>query len=316
MILFLFPKNIVYVDEPIYIDKPVYVDEPVAKKSKLSFVTECDTIAASIPSTSASTSSDILLTAISEMPNDSSTEVQIISVDTVLKTYDVSNFDLRHLLRSHIMGRAILLKYDKQRFITNIDRNNLCEIIVCHFLNEGKRLNNATISILADKIIELFEGEKKSTYYVSPVGKSRSRNNKPEVAKGKLIDKHRNKLSILRKTIAISDIPEAKKTQGIFFILIYQSIYKIYFVQHSLFLVPSLCYFTRSYYIIMIIISEISREIKDSQIWLKQNNEPEDEVMHHWKLSFPMRKKTHSPLDEFFDEWPILKTQAAIYLVK
>lgn len=82
----------------------------------------------------------------------------------------------------------------------------MCDIIICHFLNEGKQLNNATISVLADKIIEILQEEKRSTYYVSPIGKNRSRHNRSEVAKGKLIDKHRNKLTMLRKTLGISEI--------------------------------------------------------------------------------------------------------------
>lgn len=49
----------------------------------------------------------------------------------------------------------------------------------------------------------------------SPIGKNKSRNNKPEVARGKLIDKYRNKLTMLTKTIAISKKPKIKETQDI-----------------------------------------------------------------------------------------------------
>lgn len=76
-----------------------------------------------------------------------------------------------------MIGRAILLKYEKTKSIDNKDRNNLCDIIVCHFLNQDKRLNNSTISILTDKIIEIFGEEERSTYYVSPIGKRKSRHN-------------------------------------------------------------------------------------------------------------------------------------------
>lgn len=126
-------------------------------------------------------------------------------IDVVLKTYDVINFDVKSLLSNHIIGRAILLKNKKTKCIDNKDRNHLCDIIICHFLNKGKRLNNATISILADKIVEIFQKEKRSTYFVSPVGKNRSRYNKPEVAREKLIDKHRNKLTMLKKTLKASE---------------------------------------------------------------------------------------------------------------
>lgn len=126
--------------------------------------------------------------------------------DIVLKTHDAINFDLKNLLNSHIIGKAILLKYEKTKCIDNKDRNHLCDIIICHFLNEEKRLNNSMISILAEKIIEIFEGEKRSTYYVSPIGKNKSCHNRPEIARGKLIDKHRNKLTLLRKTSRVSEI--------------------------------------------------------------------------------------------------------------
>jgi len=90
----------------------------------------------------------------------------------------------------------------------------LCDIIICHFLNEEKRLNNSTISILADKIVEIFKCEKRSTYFVSPIGKNKSRHNRPEVARGKLIDKHRNKLTMLRKTLKTSEVSLVEEKQS------------------------------------------------------------------------------------------------------
>jgi len=41
--------------------------------------------------------------------------------------------------------------------------------------------------------------------------------------------------------------------------------------------------------------------MRDSQLWLMRNSEPKEEVIHHWKLSFPMRKIAHLSLTEFFD---------------
>jgi len=147
---------------------------------------------------------------------------------------------------------GILLKYDKTKCIDNKDRNHLCDIIICHFLNEGKRLNNATISILADKIVEIFQAEKRSTYFVSPIGKNRSHHNRPEVATGKLIDKHRNKLSMLKKTLKGSEGSEiVKKKKGKF-----KLYYTITFLQEIIYM------FT------LFIISDISEEMKDSRIWL------------------------------------------------
>lgn len=90
---------------------------------------------------------------------------------------------------------------EKGQFIENKNRNNLCNIFICHFLNEGKRLNNASISVLTNKIVEIFREEIKFTYYMSPIEKKKSRYNKAEIVRGKLVDKHRNKLTMIRKSL-------------------------------------------------------------------------------------------------------------------
>jgi len=56
--------------------------------------------------------------------------------------------------------------------------------------------------------------------------------------------------------------------------------------------------------------------MKDSQIWLIHNHKPKHQVLHLWKLCFPIREIAHLSPSEFFEEWPILKTQAAVDLVK
>lgn len=178
--------------------------EPLTKRPKVSLSSEFD---------KTSTSSYDSLNETSQVSNISNDDINNM-INNVLNTYDVINFDLKGLLKNHIIGRAILLKFEKTKLIDNKDRNHLCDIIICYFLNEKKRLNNSTISILADKIVEIFQGEKRSTYYVSPIGKSRSRHNRPEVAKGKLIDKHRNKLTMLRKTLATCEISTVVKKES------------------------------------------------------------------------------------------------------
>ncbi|XP_071579910.1 uncharacterized protein [Temnothorax nylanderi] len=227
-------------------------EQPLKKKPKVS-LSDVDT---------ASTLSNVSLVSESDIPSTSSNAslIKMIEVsntnnkdmnnmiNNVLNTYEVINFNLKDLLKSHIIGRAILLKFEKTKLIDNKDRNNLCDIIICHFLNENKRLNNSTVGILADKIVEIFHEERRSTYYVSPIGKSQSRHNKPEVARGKLIDKYRNKLTMLRKTLASCETFTVEEKEN------------------------------------------ISREMQDSQVWLKHNSEPKNEVIRRWKLSFPIRK--------------------------
>lgn len=148
------------------------------------------------------------------MPNTSynSDTIQYNTTDIILKANDVINFDIKRFLNTQIVGRAVLLKYEKGKTVDNKDRNNLWDSIVCYFLNQGKRLNNTTLSILADKIVDIFQGENKSTYYISPIGKNKSRYNKPEVARGKLVDKHRNKLTIIRKILGAPASTVQRKT--------------------------------------------------------------------------------------------------------
>lgn len=76
----------------------------------------------------------------------------------------------------------------------------MCEIIITHFLNRNQKLNNTILSSLATNMVSLFpRTERKTTYYVSPVPKRKSLLNKPEVANGKLVDKHRDKLTALKR---------------------------------------------------------------------------------------------------------------------
>jgi len=46
------------------------------------------------------------------------------------------------------------------------------------------------------------------------------------------------------------------------------------------------------------------------------NNEPKDDVLYHWKISLPIREIAMLSPHEFFEQWPILKTRAAIDLVR
>lgn len=49
--------------------------------------------------------------------------------DIVLKANNVLNFDMKNLLNNHIIGRVIILKYEKEKCINNTDCNKLCDII-------------------------------------------------------------------------------------------------------------------------------------------------------------------------------------------
>jgi len=60
-------------------------------------------------------------------------------------------------------------------------------------------LKNEDFDSLFKEIKELFPTETCSTYYVPPIAKKFSRNNKSITSRGKLVDKYRNKIRDYRK---------------------------------------------------------------------------------------------------------------------
>lgn len=60
-------------------------------------------------------------------------------------------------------------------------------------------LSNASWDVLSDKIVELFPYEEKTSYYIPPVKKFQSKFNKSGIARGKLPDKYKNELALLRE---------------------------------------------------------------------------------------------------------------------
>lgn len=56
--------------------------------------------------------------------------------------------------------------------------------------------------------------------------------------------------------------------------------------------------------------------MKDSQIWLTKNFDPKSEVLVHWRNAYPLRRLSDSTtILEYFEKWPILKTEIAPELV-
>lgn len=132
---------------------------------------------------------------------------------STLSTTD--DYNIHDLLSQNILGRAILQKATDGVHLNNRDRSNICDIIISHFLNkESVKLDNQCLSKIADDIVKSIPLEKTSTYYVAPVSKRNSGSNRPQVARGKLVDKHRNKLTALRRTLQYRNLhpPEAAST--------------------------------------------------------------------------------------------------------
>jgi len=82
----------------------MYVEEPLEKRVKLSTDLDIDPL------------SNNSLNVIEEMPNTSynSDAIQYNTTDIVLKANDVINLDIKNILNTQIIGKAIL-KYEKEK---------------------------------------------------------------------------------------------------------------------------------------------------------------------------------------------------------
>lgn len=100
-------------------------------------------------------------------------------------------------------------------------------------------------------------------YYVPPT--------KNSISKGKLVDKQRNLIRILRKYDAYPKSSRTKKAR--------------------LDKPPS----------------EVPATVKASQAWLKNNSEPFTEVLAHWEKTYELRKGfADLDIKSIFEEWPSL----------
>ncbi|XP_039303045.1 uncharacterized protein LOC120357201 [Solenopsis invicta] len=191
------------------------------------------------------------------------------------------DFDVKEILEKDATGRAVLNIYNNTRDLSTKCQSYVCDIIVTHALNNCiTNLRNEDFDAIADNIVHVFPEECKETYYVPPVSKRDSSNQKSKVAKGKLVDKYWNKISFLReaKINVTSDvIPEAATCMS----------------------------------------SEAHQE--NSKLWLIHNRAPWADVINHWNTSYTLRlvncmnKKT---LHDLLEEWPILLTENSYLLIE
>lgn len=156
----------------------------------------------------------LLVDQLSEQPSpQASTDTELSNSDCGLNSSFLStvsnpgnDFNLNDLFNNDVLGLAITQKARDGVPLNNRDRSNICEIIISHFLNKAAKLDNQCLSKLADEIIQIIPSEKKSTYFVAPIAKRHSAYNKSQTARGKLVDKYRNKLTALRRTLNYQDL--------------------------------------------------------------------------------------------------------------
>lgn len=137
-------------------------------------------------------------------------------------------------------------------------------------------MTNNEIEIIATKISELFPNETSETYYVPPTKLLFNETIKVSIARGKLVDKHRNTLRELRKC-------------GLF---------------------------VKNKNLLKSKINIDNVDCNDSYIWLKNNREPFTAVIEHWNKSYTKREQSQvTSVAEFVNDWPILSLPNGYVLV-
>ncbi|XP_045478805.1 uncharacterized protein LOC123683860 isoform X2 [Harmonia axyridis] len=187
-------------------------------------------------------------------------ESSVLALSTSSATNIVQNLDLECLLQSTLLGRAVIQSYRSSEVLDTKCQSLLVEIIITHLLNSNQqRLLNDDFNDLAEKIIILFPNEVKGVYYIPPLRKRHSSENISGVSKGKLVDKYRNTLTLLRKCGVLKSSRKGEvqnrssddSDEG----------------------------------------EKISENENGSFVWLKNRTEPWTEVEKHWDRSFNFRNR-------------------------
>ncbi|XP_044013870.1 uncharacterized protein LOC122856206 [Aphidius gifuensis] len=125
-------------------------------------------------------------------------------------------FQLKKVLESQALGRAILIFYKYTQELNSICQSYLVDIIVLFFLDRNINLKNADLSKLASLIVFLFPKEEITTYYTDPLRKKNSKTAKSGMSKGKLADKWRNRSTFIRQALSlVSDFVPQPHDSGI-----------------------------------------------------------------------------------------------------
>ncbi|XP_068902975.1 uncharacterized protein [Tenebrio molitor] len=201
------------------------------------------------------------------------------------------DFDLKKLLAKTVTGQAIMASYN-DRGLSPKCQGYLTNIVICNFfdIDINVRLTNDILSQVANAIVELFPKECKEVYFSAPVPKRYSKTNTAGIARGKLVDKNRNMLQFLRKCKMLSKKDTSEDDNG------------------------------GSGDESHVDLDDVMR----SADWLKNNCEPFESVLAHWKKSFQLRKKFSSPnpnndpitISSIYDDWPILKLSTGYLLIE
>lgn len=118
--------------------------------------------------------------------------------------------NVKNIFMTDVIGAALVEK-SKNSTLSNKDRDRISDILITCALNKYKRLDHIALKRLANDLVIIFPNEKVTTYFVDPIKKCESSNNRSERARGKLVEKYRNRLHLLK---TITENSEKKETTG------------------------------------------------------------------------------------------------------
>ncbi|KAI8427482.1 hypothetical protein MSG28_002015 [Choristoneura fumiferana] len=191
------------------------------------------------------------------------------------------DFDINTLLQTSAHGSSILNYYKRYQCLNAKKRNILVDIIIKHIYTYivNNKLRAEDYNLIAARIVSLFPSENIGTYFMRAVPTAKSISGKYIPAKGKLVDKVRNLLYISgekhRRPKSTQRIPENELENE----------------PKNLSLM-------------------IDAAHDDDCLWLKNNNEPWDEVVLRWKKTRKYRigqEHIFPTIHDFLENWPILK---------
>ncbi|XP_066595383.1 uncharacterized protein [Prorops nasuta] len=197
--------------------------------------------------------------------------------------------NIKELLKKTSEGRIILSYYKTNKILDRKTRNILVETVISTIINDLQgRLKNSDFQQLAREIITLFPTENPDTYYIAPIPKKLSKTKKSVTARGKLVDKYRNKL---RKYKVLSGETEESGT----------------FNDASINEEELEC-------------DNVNREVEESIFWLKKNQAPWELVLKHWNTTKSFRQKKirnseNAKINDIIEEWNILRHPNGYQLV-
>ena len=109
---------------------------------------------------------------------------------------------VKQFIESELIGRAIISKYQKDSKLDKCDRQKLVHLLIDGMLERHTVISSLMLEQMAQKIVEIFPNEAKSTYFVI------HHNRKRKVTAGKLVDRYRNQKHYIKKCSHSSSKPD------------------------------------------------------------------------------------------------------------